>query len=1115
MTAVVDQRQRLRALDPAGSFIVQAPAGSGKTELLTQRILALLAMVEHPEEILAITFTRKAAAEMRHRLLEALTAAAGPPPAADHARRTWELAGRALQRDLSCGWNLLDTPALLAIQTIDSFNAGLVRRMPWLTRFGGSPRVTEDPQRLYRQAARRTLARAAGSGRGGAAGARVLAHLDNRQDRLEALLVAMLQRRDQWLRHLAGRSVDEERAALEGALAAYVSGCLEDCRAALPPALWARLAPLARYAADNLERERPLGLLAGVTALPAASGADLPLWQGLADLLLTAAGEPRRRLDKTCGFPASGPADAAAMKAALLELLAASELGELAPRLHALRQLPRPAYGEEQWAILGDLVEVLNLAAAELWLVFAENGETDFAEVAMRALAALREGDAPSELLLQLDTRIRHILVDEFQDTSCLQYALLTTLTAGWQPGDGRTLFVVGDPMQSIYRFREAEVGLFLGARRAGIGQVPLESLTLAANFRSRAFLVDWFNTVFARVFPRREDLARGAVAYSPAVGIGGGEAGEGEKGGGVEVLPRCGRDDAAEAREVLDLTRQALARGERVAILVRARTHLGAILPVLRVAGIPYLAQDVDLLAERPAARDLVALSRALLHAGDRLAWLSVLRAPWCGLLLADLEALVGDRPRATVPGLLADPQRLETLSADGRQRAARTFAILQRARGQRGRLGLRRLVEGCWLALGGPACYAAADLDDAGQVFDLLSRLDAGGDLDPLEALEEGLQRLYAAPDGTADGQLQVMTIHKAKGLEFDTVILPGLGLRSRGGEALLLRWLELPEAGLMLAPIPRRDGGGDAIYAAIGTLEKERQVLETVRLLYVAATRARRRLCLLGHFDRNAAGLPVPPAGSLLEVLWPALGADFEAGVPADAIAPAPPAPSAGSPELRRLPRDWAAPLLGAAPLPPLQAVVRPSQQRGEGGGAATVSTAGWTARAVGTVLHGLLERIGRDGLEAWSEERVAGLEEELRRRLQRLGVAGEELAAAADRVRTGVQTALAGPNGAWILARHPVAAAELPLVGPQVAGVVDRTFVAADGIRWVVDYKTSEPRRGESQEAFFAGEADRYHPQLAGYAQLLKVLEPERSVRAGLYFPLFDGWCEVPV
>ncbi len=506
MSAVVDQQQRLHALDPAGSFIVQAPAGSGKTELLTQRILALLAVVDHPDEILAITFTRKAAAEMRHRLLQALVAASGPPPAAAHARHTWELAGKVLERDRCRGWSLLDTPSLLAIQTIDSFNAGLARRMPWLSRFGGSPRIAEDPQRLYRQAAQRTLERSGSGGHGGSAGARVLAHLDNRQEQLETLLVAMLQRRDQWLRHLAGRSLEQERSALEAALDTYVRGCLEDCRRLLSPSFWEQLVPLARYAAANLGGELLLTRLpAG--AVPGSTAADLPLWQGLADLLLTAVGTPRRRVDKNCGFPPGKDGEAAAMKQAMQDLLGAPELIELAPRLHALRQLPAPAYGDEQWAILGDLVELLRLAAGELWLAFARQGETDFAEVAMRALGALGEGTSPSDLLLQLDARVRHILVDEFQDTSYLQFALLDTLTEGWQPGDGRTLFVVGDPMQSIYRFREAEVGLFLAARRSGIGQVLLESLTLAANFRSRAPLVDWFNEVFQHIFPAREDV--------------------------------------------------------------------------------------------------------------------------------------------------------------------------------------------------------------------------------------------------------------------------------------------------------------------------------------------------------------------------------------------------------------------------------------------------------------------------------------------------------------------------------------------------------------------------------------------------------------------------------
>ena len=132
--AISDAAQRLTAIDPTDSFIVQAPAGSGKTELLIQRFLALLGQVNRPEEILAITFTRKAAGEMRARLLQALEQAQGSRPEAAHAAQTWDLASRALAQDRQQGWDLLDNPALLAIQTIDSFDAGLVRRMPWVSR---------------------------------------------------------------------------------------------------------------------------------------------------------------------------------------------------------------------------------------------------------------------------------------------------------------------------------------------------------------------------------------------------------------------------------------------------------------------------------------------------------------------------------------------------------------------------------------------------------------------------------------------------------------------------------------------------------------------------------------------------------------------------------------------------------------------------------------------------------------------------------------------------------------------------------------------------------------------------------------------------------------------
>ncbi len=122
------------------------------------------------------------------------------------------------------------------------------------------------------------------------------------------------------------------------------------------------------------------------------------------------------------------------------------------------------------------LYRLLPLAVAELWVVFQSRGEVDFTQVTWSALRSLGTRDEPTDLALTLDYRIRHLLIDEFQDTSQSQYELLDLLTAGWTPGDGRTLFVVGDPMQSIYRFRQAEVGLFLRAWRQGMSNVSLRA---------------------------------------------------------------------------------------------------------------------------------------------------------------------------------------------------------------------------------------------------------------------------------------------------------------------------------------------------------------------------------------------------------------------------------------------------------------------------------------------------------------------------------------------------------------------------------------------------------------------------------------------------------------
>ncbi len=176
---IADATARARALAPDRSFIVQAPAGSGKTELLTQRYLRLLSCVDHPEEIVAITFTRKAASEMRNRVLGALERAKDPRPEKANEAATWDLARAALARDSAMGWNVSATPERLRVGTIDSFCAALSRQMPTLSRLGAPPAIAQDADGLYREAARELIARIESDEAVSASIERLLQHLDN------------------------------------------------------------------------------------------------------------------------------------------------------------------------------------------------------------------------------------------------------------------------------------------------------------------------------------------------------------------------------------------------------------------------------------------------------------------------------------------------------------------------------------------------------------------------------------------------------------------------------------------------------------------------------------------------------------------------------------------------------------------------------------------------------------------------------------------------------------------------------------------------------------------------------------------------------------------------
>ena len=1150
-----DSLQRRQSRDPDHSFIVQAPAGSGKTELLTQRMLGLLSRVENPEEVVAITFTRKAAAEMNHRLVKRLQAANAEPEKdlEPHEQISRELALAALKNDRERGWNLLLQPSRLRIRTIDSLCSELARQLPVLSGLGGGQQVAEDAEPLYRLAAARTMATIEDSHDDLQADIiRVLDRYDNQYDRLVDLLTSMLSHREQWIGHLlairAGDGFDRE--ALEGALAQLVEAELRSTlELARSEDLLSRLVPFIVYAAKNLpdETAQPLESLVGACDNPGNGPVTLPVtadslqhWVTLARFLLTQSGSWRSRITKTEGFPAlektrgEERAQRQQMKEGFTELL--SSLGhneELLERLNVLRLLPRPDYDDESWESLESLMRILIRAFQEWKVVMSESGQADFSEIASRAIQALGSEDEPSNLALRMDYRIEHLLVDEFQDTSMSQIRLLERLTAGWTPGDGRTLFLVGDPMQSIYRFRKAEVSLYIQAFEGGLFQhIALTPLQLRVNFRSTIPVLNWVNEVFPGVMPKSSDPLEDAVHYSesyPRPGAG--------AAGNVMTRVSVHRDDEEEARHVIEIIGQSLPE-EVTAILVRSRNHASAILAQLDQLKISdprfrYQAIDFNPLAETPAILDLASLTLALTQAADRLAWLAVLRSPFVGLDLSDLDALASAEKHRTVPDILQSLQESETAGQSvwttaGIQRLRRVAPVLLGALQNRGRISTRERVQYAWTRLGGPACVAnESELGDAATFFDLLDALETENLPIDRDTLEMRLDKLYAQPDSTASGTLRVMTIYGAKGLQFDTVILPGLNRSTGNDKGRLLHWFELAgQDQIVISPMrnaqekERQKHEGDLIKF-IADVEKRRQSLENGRLLYVAATRAKHSLYLLGAIEPTNKGEINPKNGTLLAELWPAIKQEQIPALEAtlsesNAYGESGPAESPrekdphSQPALpyRRLAADW------QPPAPP-EAVEQPGHEPIDVHDGIEFSWAGEDARLTGNLVHRLLQLIAERGVTNWvSSGGMASRENWCRQQLASDGVTGDKAGLIIERTSMAVENCLASKQGQWILQQRDESACEYALTAMLDSQartmVLDRTFVEK-GERWIIDYKTSRHSGGDL-EGFLKNEKERYAGQMERY-RLAMAMTESRPIRTALYFPLLDRLLEL--
>ena len=883
MTTATDSAARAYAVDPSQNVVLEASAGTGKTRVLVERYVNLIRAGVDPDHILAITFTRKAAAEMRQRIVERLR----------EASRLSEL-DAARWRDVK------ERLGDIAVSTIDAFCLSLLREFPLEADVDPGFDVADDTEvpRLVASSLDRALRICRALAREDDDVALVFAQLGER--RLRAGIAALLDRRlvaPDALRRFLQTGPRDLTAARACAAAA---GRLRDIFAGARDGV-------EFFLADGPRRHPQFAMLAAdIRALSRAASADDPegsafhrsdaaagraeqaAFRNLVDrrraYFLTQEGKPRG--DRFAGTPFTA-ADCDSPDAWKRHRATAAQLAPaVANAIKAFRRDLNAVMSRGVWRVFG-------IALREYQQALDAHAVLDFSGVLERAVRLLKEMDEFAESRLRLEARHRHVLVDEFQDTSRAQWELVRQLVKSWGEGFGAaadalppSIFIVGDRKQSIYGFRDADAAIvdqaaaFIEALRPD--GTPRQAI--AVSFRSDPAILAFVNNLFGEIAgappPRRDAFRYGDRDRFPVDAVNGEQA--------VQFLSGTTVKECAErvAAEIAQLLAQATvrdrstgvrrpARAADIAILFRSRDSHREFESALDRAHIPtYVYKGLGFF-DSDEIQDAVALLRYLADP------LSNLRA---AALLRSRIVRVSDTAVASLGGAAAEAILSETPHPQ-----AAAFADEDRRV-----FDLLRIAAPRWLSAVdrlAPAELLDAVLEETAYPIELRGsrRRQARENLKKLRGMirraqnrgyatlariADHLERLAVGDESNAAidalDAVSLMTVHAAKGLEFPVVFVVNMG-RGTGG----------PRAPIRVSA----DAEGEA-SVAIADYQSEadedarlRDREETKRLLYVALTRARDRLYLSATVQE---GVCRAGAGSLAEVLPPSTRARFAAAL-----------------------------------------------------------------------------------------------------------------------------------------------------------------------------------------------------------------------------------------
>jgi ATP-dependent helicase/nuclease subunit A len=1074
-----DQPARDFAVDPANHVVLEASAGTGKTRVLVDRYVGLLAAGVDPRHILAVTFTRKAAAEMRERLV------------AELGRRAE--AGR-LSRDI---WrDLSGRLADIQVSTIDAFCYGLLREFP--IEAGVSPDFDVADETEMARFAREAIDLTLGVARG-------LVDTD------ESVRLLFARVRPMALQHVLASLLDRRQVALP-AIASFVrASTAPPTAAAIADAFLARLRSLVG-ASDRaaLFDDGPAGapafrwLRADLDALdrwPVDDGARVQQFRRrLERYFLTMNGTPRKKL--LAELKSCFATDAARRRH---EAVVAALAGEVE---QAIRQLD----ADISRLLARGLLRVVTLAAGRYERLLEDHALLDFTGMLDRAVALLERQEEFARSRLKLQARYHHLLVDEFQDTSRRQWRLIELLIEAWGEGEGvadapTSIFVVGDRKQSIYRFRHAEVTLLGEAARRIAGLRPGRAVrqTISTSFRAVPELLAFVNALASEA--QGDGALPERFSYEPADRFPVPDVADGARRDGEPVLgivagtdmPACA---AAVATEIARLIGRAVvrdrasgarpARPDDIAILFRTRAGHRYFEDALEARGVrTYVYKGLGFF-DAPEVQDLQALLRYLAQPDSDLRAAELLRSRIVRLSDDGLTRLAPHFARALSGSGVEDASALDTVDR----------ALLDRAR-----VSVER-----WLALGDrirPSELldlilreSAYDYEMRGRRLDqarenvkkvraLVRRVENRG-YATLGRLAAYFESLRAGDESNAvvqaAGAVNLMTMHAAKGLEFPIVFLVNLHAAGRGGGGAVAVIESGPEGTPEVA-----FGSTEATK-----LEERRDAEELRRLLYVAVTRARDRLYVAAEVDdrgrlrrgnRSLASLLPPALADLFgraaaddhaaEVVWTSGGGRFAFRVcRADAAPPVPAAAPGAASDAAEPPLEIT-PLVvsGRRPVPATSVLVTADGDApADDAARAHADTRGRPGRGsgherlIGTLVHRLFQRRPAGDLDA------VALAAEVRRLCQPeelVDVASpDDLAAEAAalyarfRDREDVRAVLASGE-CW----HEVPFSYAPPDRPEaiVRGVVDCLVVAPGGRVTVVELKTGRPKPEHEQQA----------------------------------------------